>query len=353
MTAQDIKLGYHTVAISPTELASIAAEIEELGYDSVWMAETKHDPFVGLAVAAARTQRVTVNTGLVVALARNPMTTAMAANDLQLVSGGRFTLGLGSQIKAHITRRFSMPWSAPAARMREYVLAIRAIWASFETGDRLRFRGEFYRHTLMSPFFNPGPNPYGNPPILLAGVGELMTEVAGEVGDGFLGHILSTRRYLEESAFPLLRKGREKAGHTMAGFDVHLTPILVTGANEDEFRRSADHARDQIAFYAAIPSYGHVLELEGFGGLRDELHRLAAEGRWAEMPAVIDDVALDTFAVVGEPHEVGEKLQQRFGHLATSIALYQYGGGSPQELLPYYEKFRAARSAHAALVQSV
>lgn len=340
----DIALGYHTVAISPTELATVAEELDDLGIDSVWMAETKHDPFVGLALAAARTRRVTVNTGLAVAFARNPMTVAMAANDLQLVSRGRFSLGLGSQMKTHITRRFAMPWSSPAARMREFVLAVRAIWTAFDTG-RLRFRGEFYRHTLIDPYFNPGPNPYGVPPILLAAVGERMLEVTGEVADGFLAHTIATRRYLEETALPRLAQGRALAGRSVDDLAVHVTPIVVTGATPEEFAGAARFARQQIATYAAIPSYALVLDGEGLGELRTELHALAAQGRWSEMPDLIDDGVLATFAVVGEPHEIGERLHDRFGHLATSIALYQYGGGSPRDLLPIYRGFREARAA--------
>jgi probable F420-dependent oxidoreductase len=341
----DVGLGYQAVAISPTKLAAVATEVEELGFDSLWMAETKHDPFVGLAAAAVRTDRVAINTGLAVAFARNPMTVAMAANDLQLLSAGRFGLGLGSQMRTHITRRFGMPWSSPAARMREFVLAVRAIWRTFETGERLRFRGEFYRHTHMDPYFNPGPNPYGNPPIMVAGVGERMTEVAGEVADGYLPHILATRRYLESTALPLLRRGRATAGKTMDGFTMHVMPIVVTGATEAEFEASARLAREQIVKYAVMPAVSGILEGEGLGAVHDEMQQLAAQGRWAEMPDLVDDTVLDAFAVVGEPAEIGVKLQERFGHLVTSIALYSYSGDSPRELVPPYLRFRAARAA--------
>lgn len=340
-------LGYHPVALSPTRLAELASEAEELGVDAVWTAETKHDPFVGLALAAARTRRVRLNTGLAVAFARNPMSVAITANDLQLVSGGRFGLGLGSQMKTHITRRFGMPWSSPAARMREFVLALRAIWQCFETGERLRFRGQFYRHTQMDAYWNPGANPYGPPPVYLAAVGERMTLVAGEVADGYLAHIIATRRYLESTALPLLRRARAAAGRTMEGFVVHVTPIVVTGATEEEFAASAQLAREQLVKYASIPTYAGILDGEGLGGLREELYLLAAQGRWAEMPSLIDDATLDTFAVVGESADIGAKLQERFGDLATSIAIYQYDGG-PQEVVPVYRGFRDSRLAVAA-----
>jgi probable F420-dependent oxidoreductase len=179
-----------------------AREAEAAGYDGIWSAETSHDPFLPLLLAAQATERVELGTGITVAFARNPMTVATVANDLQVASRGRFLLGLGSQIKAHITKRFSMPWSRPAARMREFILAMRAIWDSWSTGDKLDFRGEFYTHTLMTPFFNPGPNPFGPPKVFLAAVGERMTEVAGEVCDGLLAHGFTTERYLREVTLP-------------------------------------------------------------------------------------------------------------------------------------------------------
>lgn len=343
-----MKVDFHGVTTGPDVLARWAADIEAVGYDSIWMSETQHDPFIGLTAAALRTRRVAIRTGLAVVFARNPMTTAMLANDLQLVSSGRFALGIGSQLQTHITKRFSMPWSQPAARMREYILAMKAIWACFETGERLRFRGEFYRHTLMSPFFNPGPNPYGNPPILVAGVGPMLTELAGELGDGFLAHIITTRRLLEEVTLPTLRRGREKAGKSMDGFELHATPIVATGTNEVELRDAIERSKQQIAYYASIPSYGPVLELHGLGGLRDELHRLAAAGRAAEMADAIDDSVVETFAIVGEPKEAALKIHERFGGLATSVAFFQMHGSTPAHWQPMYEEFRQLQAAAQA-----
>ena len=193
-----------------TGIAEAARQAEADGYDGVWAAETAHDPFLPIAIGAAATEKLEFGTGIAVAFARNPMNLAVLANDLQLLSKGRFILGLGSQIKPHITKRFSMPWSHPAPRMRELIAAMRAIWATWETGEKLEFRGEFYTHTLMTPFFDPGQNPYGNPKILLAAVGELMTEVAGEVGDGLLVHGFSTERYLREVSLPALEPGRPR-----------------------------------------------------------------------------------------------------------------------------------------------
>ena len=201
--------------------AASAAALEARGYDGVMSAETSHDPFLPLLLAAQSTERVDLMTSIAVAFARSPMTLAQTAWDLQAASGGRFVLGLGSQIKPHITRRFSMPWSHPAARMREMILAIRAIWACWNDGTKLDFRGEFYTHTLMTPFFNPGPNPHGDARIFLAGVGELMTEVAGEVADGFICHGFTTRRYLDEVTLPAPREGAGQGGQDHGRLRAH------------------------------------------------------------------------------------------------------------------------------------
>lgn len=335
-----MKIDFHAISVSPIALADAAAEVEEMGFDSLWTSEIRYDPFVGLAVAAQHSKRLSLRTGLAVAFARNPMTTAMLANDLQLISRGRFALGLGSQIKSHITRRYGMPWSRPAARMREYILAVRTVWDTFANDSPLRFRGEFYRHTLMAPFFNPGPNPYGYPAILLAGVGERMTEVAGEVADGFLAHIISTRKYLREFTLPTLSRARQLAGNSMVGFEVHITPIVVTGTTEEEYRAAVRQAKEQLAFYASIPSYARVLETHGLADLRDELYRLAAEGRSDELWSVIDDGVLDIFTLVGEHREVARKLYDRFGDLATSMSFYQLRDSEPRNWQPVLGELR-------------
>ncbi|MCT9930508.1 TIGR03617 family F420-dependent LLM class oxidoreductase [Planotetraspora sp. A-T 1434] len=335
-----MRIDFHGITAGPEIFGDWAEEAEELGYDSIWMSETQHDPFVGLTAAALRTSRPAIRTGLAVVFARNPMTTAMLANDLQLVSGGRFALGIGSQLQTHITKRFNMPWSNPAPRMREYILALRAIWECFATDGRLRFRGEFYRHTLMSPFFNPGPNPYGPPPILLAGVGPMMTRVAGELADGFLAHIMTTRELLEGVTLPALRAAREAVGKSMDGFEIHVTPIVAVTDDERELHAAIRRAKESIAYYASIPSYAPVLELHGLGGLKDELYRLAGSGRAAEMPDAIDDSVLETFAIVGGSKEAAIKIYERFGGLATSVAFFQSIERSPEEIQPLHEALR-------------
>jgi probable F420-dependent oxidoreductase len=310
------------LGFSADGIAAAAREAEAIGFDGVWSTETSHDPFLPLAVAAGATDRITLATGIAVAFARNPMTLAMLANDLQDLSGGRFILGLGSQIKPHVTKRYSMPWSHPAPRMRELILAIRAIWACWATGEKLAFRGEFYTHTLMTPFFSPGPNPHGNPPILLAGVGELMTEAAGEVGDGLLVHAFTTERYLREVTLPALERGAAKAGKGRADLTVSYPGFVVTGATEEETARAARAVREQIAFYGSTPGYRPVLELHGWGDLQTELHTLSKRGEWQAMGDLVTDEILDAFAVVCPMEEVPARLRQRFDGLVDRFSFY-------------------------------
>jgi len=302
--------------------AASAARQEERGYDGIWVAETAHDPFLPLLLAAQDTERLDLGTAIAVAFARNPMTLAQVSWDLQAASEGRFILGLGSQIRAHITRRFSMPWSHPAPRMREMILAIRAIWDCWNDGTKLDFRGDFYQHTLMTPFFNPGPNPHGNARIFLAGVGQHMTEVAGEVADGFLCHGFTTRQYLDEVTLPALARGRDKAGKSMDDFELCGPMFVVTGRDEAEMATAATGVRGQIAFYGSTPAYRGVLDLHGWGDLQDELNRLSKEGRWAEMGGLIDEDMLAAFAVVAPIDEVAGKLVERWGDVLSRISFY-------------------------------
>jgi probable F420-dependent oxidoreductase len=305
-----------TLGSAPARLA------EEDGYDAVWFGETKHDPFVSIAMSAECTSRVQLGTGVAIALARSPMTLAVAANDLQLASGGRLLLGLGSQVKAHITRRFSMPWVQPVGQMREFVLAMRTIWRSWHEGERLNFQGDYYSHTLMTPFFDPGPSPYGPPPVLLAAVNPRMSALAGEVADGFMCHGFATERYVREVLVPSLRSGRAKVGKGLEGFEISGLPFVVTGTTEEEMAVAATGVRDQIAFYAATPAYRGVLDLHGWGELQTELQAMAKAGDWADMGARIDDEVLDAFAVVAEPDQVAAEVLKRYGGVFTRMHLY-------------------------------
>jgi probable F420-dependent oxidoreductase len=308
--------------VMSTDLDAVARgarALEDLGYDGVLSAEITHDPFLPLVVAAEHTERVDLGTSIAVAFARNPMTLANIGYDLQVFSRGRFRLGLGSQIKPHIEKRFSMPWSRPAARMRELVLALRAIWSTWDTGVPLDFRGEFYRHTLMTPMFDPGPNPFGPPKVLLAAVGERMTEVAGEVADGMILHAFTTERYVREVTLPALGRGFARGGRARADFDVCGPLFVVTGATEEAMTESAQATRQQIAFYGSTPAYRPVLDLHGWGALGDELHRLSKRGEWAPMGELIDDEVLGTFAVVAEPEHVAARVRARYGDLVDRL----------------------------------
>ena len=306
----------------PEDMPAAARELEELGYDGVFTAETSHDPFLPIALAALETERIELATGIAVAFARNPMSTAVIANDLQLYTKGRFILGLGSQIKPHIEKRFSMPWSEPAKRMREFILAMRAIWACWNEGDKLDFRGEFYRHTLMTPFFNPGPNPYGTPKVFLAAVGERMTEVAGEVADGILLHGFTTERYVREVTLPALERGWSRAGKQREQFELSGPMFVVTGTNEEEYEAARRGTKQQIAFYGSTPAYRGVLELHGWGDLQGDLNRLSKQGDWVQMGELVDDEMLGAFAVIGEPEEIPAKMLDRYGDVVDRISFY-------------------------------
>ena len=299
-----------------------ARRLEEAGYDGIWAAETSHDPFLTVTLAAAATRKVDVGTGIAVAFARNPMSLATLGHDLQVLSEGRFILGLGSQVQAHIDRRFSMPWSKPAARMREMVDAVHAIWACWNEGRPLSFEGEFYRHTLMPPFFNPGPSPFGPPRVFLAGVGPKMIEVAGERADGFLCHGFTTASYLSASVLPALERGLARRNRTRSDIEVTAPGFIVTGRDEEELARSAAGVRRQLAFYGSTPAYRPVLEHHGWGDLQSELHELARQGRWDEMGNLIEPQVLEAFAVVGAPGAIAGLVAARYGDAVDRINAY-------------------------------
>ncbi|MCU1357668.1 MAG: putative oxidoreductase [Acidimicrobiales bacterium] len=321
--------------------AEAAKGQEDLGFDGLWAAETNHDPFLALTLAAEHTQRIQLGTGIAVAFARSPMTLAQTAYNLNAFSEGRFLLGLGSQIKPHITRRFSMPWSHPAARMREFILAMRAIWTSWEEGSKLDFRGDFYEHTLMTPFFNPGPNPFGAPKVFLAAVGELMTKVAGEVADGMLCHGFTTESYLREITLPALGSGLDASGRTRSDIQLSLPSFVVTGTTDEERAAAAKGVREQIAFYGSTPAYRGVLEHHGWGDLQGELNALSKDGRWVDMGERITDEMVDTFAVVAEPEAVAAGLLGRFGDLVDRVSFYLPYRADPAMLTTAVEQLRA------------
>lgn len=311
-------------ALLESDLARVGAEarrIEQLGYDGGFSFEGPHDPFFPLLMAARETRRLELSTAVAIAFARSPMLLANIGHDLQRFSQGRFILGLGSQIRPHIEKRFSMPWSRPAARMRELVLAIRAIWARWNEGTPLDFRGEFYQHTLMTPFFDPGPNPFGNPRIFVAGVGPRMTEVAGEVGDGFFTHPFNTPEFTRSVTVPALERGLSRSGRRLADFEMSFQVMVVSGRNDSEIAMATEAVRSQIAFYASTPAYRPVLESRGWGELQPELNRLSKRGEWQEMARRIETPMLEAIAVCCPPGEIASRVRERCGALASRISL--------------------------------
>lgn len=301
------------------EAAATAARAEELGLDGLMVPEVAHDPFLPLVAAAGATSRIRLATGIAVAFARSPMTVAVMASDLHRFSGGRFALGLGTQIKPHITRRFSMEWSSPAPRMREFVQAVRAIWRSWEEGSPLQFEGDHYRHTLMTPMFSHGPSPVGWPPVQIAAVGPVMTAVAGEIADGLVLHGFTTSDYVREVTLPNLQAGLDRAGRSRSALDV-AAPVMFALVTHDRDPR-LDDARATIAFYGSTPAYRSVLEHHGWGALGEELHAMSKRGEWTEMARLVDDDVLHTFMAVGDVKEVAATIAERFGGLVDRIQL--------------------------------
>ncbi|WP_354637794.1 TIGR03617 family F420-dependent LLM class oxidoreductase [Kitasatospora camelliae] len=318
----------------PAGVLAAAELAERAGLDRLVVAETAHDPFLQLARAADRTGTLELATGVAVAFARTPMTLAYQAWGVHEVSGGRAVVGLGSQVKPHIERRFGMPWDRPAARMREYVQAVRAIWHSWQTGERLRFRGEFYTHTLMTPVFAPPPVAAGVPRILLAGVGPLMTATAGAVADGFISHPFTTVEYLRDRVLPgvrAARAGAEEAGEpwTDRPFEIAGNVLAATGRTEEEVAANRAALRERIAFYASTPAYLPVLALHGWQDLHEELHRLSLRGDWKRMAELIDDRVFDAFAVAGPVDRVAAEIHRRYDGLVTRLSVSSPDGADP------------------------
>lgn len=313
----DAALVSQDLALIPDEVG----QIEALGYDAAFTFEGAHDAFFPLMLAAEHSQRLELATAIAIAFPRSPMHLAQMAHDLQVYSRGRFILGLGSQIKPHIEKRFSAVWSKPVPRMRELVQAIRAIWRCWYDNEKLDFRGEFYRHTLMTPFFNPGPSPFGPARIFLAGVGRSMTRVAGEVADGLFVHPLNSPEFIRGTTLPALEEGCRRGDRRRDQLEISCQAMVVTGFTEDEMRQAETGTRMQIAFYGSTPAYRVVLDAHGWGELQPELNRLSKEGRWTDMGALIGDEILDTFAVRCEPQHLAARLHARYDGLVDRVGL--------------------------------
>ncbi len=308
-----------------TDLALVAAqagELEDSGHLGAFTAETSHDPFLPLVIAAEHTSTLELGTSIAVAFARNPMTLAYTARDLNEFSEGRMILGLGSQIKPHITKRFSMPWSAPAARMREFITAMHTIWSCWDTGERLRFKGEHYTHILMTDFFDPGPAQFGRPDVYLAAVGPMMLRLTAELCDGWMVHPFTTPEHFHDVALPRFRGFMDDAERPHEQCQVSLPAFVVTGEDDDAMAASAKRIKQQIGFYGSTPAYIEVLEHHGWADAHTELNAMTKSGRWDELGDVIDDEMLATFAVVAEPDEVDAALSARYGQSVDRVSVY-------------------------------
>jgi probable F420-dependent oxidoreductase len=308
-----MKIDAGLIAADLAQVPARAREIEAQGFDGCVSAEIASDPFLPLLLAAEHAERLELMTSIAVAFARSPMTLANLGHDLNAFSKGRFLLGLGSQIQPHITKRFSMPWSHPAPRMRELIQAMRAIWACWYAGEKLAFRGEFYTHTLMTPMFTPTNTQYGAPKVLLAAVGPKMTEVAGEVADGMIVHGFTTPKYVHEVTLPALERGLAAAGRSRKDFQLACPVFVVTGRDAREWEQSRNGVCKQIAFYGSTPAYRGVLELHGWGALQGELNAMSKRGEWDAMGSRITDEILEQFAIVAQPNEVPAQLKKRYG----------------------------------------
>jgi len=300
-----------------SQVSEIARAAEALGFAALWSTETLHDPFLPGALIAGCTSRLHFGTAVAIAFARSPATLAYTAWDLAQASRGRFILGLGTQVKAHIERRFGMPWpQSPVGRLRDQIAAVRAFWTAWQTGAPLNYRGEYYKLTLMSPFFNPGPIEHPNVPIYIAGVNVGMARLAGEQADGFHVHPLHTPRYLREVILPAIASGAARTGRSSAAVAVAVSAFVATSPEEREF------IRQQIAFYASTPSYRPVLALHGWGEVGERLSALAARRQWVDMPQMITPDMLNEFCLCAEPSELPAALRQRYQDLADRLALY-------------------------------
>jgi probable F420-dependent oxidoreductase len=310
-----------TLPVDPRKAGQQFADIEAAGYHGAFSFESSHDPFLPLASACSTTSTLRLGTAVAIAFARNPMVLANIGYDLQLMSEGRFALGLGSQIRPHIEKRFSETWSRPAARMRELVMAIRAIWDAWDGGAPLDFRGEFYTHTLMTPAFDPGPHPNGAPPILVGGFGPAMVGVAGEVADGLIIHPFNSRRTMEELVLPALDRGIEKRGRSRNDVEIIWVTMVVTWSDETEREVAMQSAKAQLGFYGSTPAYRPTLDLHGWGDLQPELNRLSKEGRWDLMIDLVPDELVETVGVVGPRETIAEQIAERTSGITDHVGL--------------------------------
>jgi len=319
------------MAPSIQALGEQARRLEEIGYDSVITPEAGHDPFLPLMIIAEHTQRLRFGTGVAIAFPRSPFVTAQLAWDLQRYSGGRFMLGLGTQVKGHNERRYSTPWpSPPGPRFRDYILCLKAIFKTFQTGARPDYQGKHYQFTLISPFFNPGANQDGHLPIYISAVNRYNCRLVGELCDGIRMHGFNTIKYTKEVILPAIKEGAEKAGRKFSDVDIVGGSFIITGKNEEEVEKAKAPVRQQLSFYASTRVYHPVLEVHGWEETGQQLFRLSMEGKWPEMAAAITDEMLDEFAIVGTYDELVPKIKERYSGLVTTLD-FGFGVRSPED----------------------
>ncbi len=316
-------------------LPAYARKVEALGFDCLWSSETQHDPYLPLAVAATVTSQIKLGTAIAVAFPRSPMITAHIAWDLQGASGGRFILGLGSQVKGHNERRFSVKFESPGPKLREIVEALRAIWDCWQHGSKLNFKGRFYRFDLMTPFFSPGPIAHPKIPVYISGVNEYMCRVAGEVCDGLHVHPFNSAKYLREYVHPAVSEGLRASGRTREEFTYVTSTFALIGDSEEEIRANTQSVKQQIAFYGSTRTYEPVLAAHGWQDLVPHLHRKSVEGDWKGMADLITDEMLNVYAVSGTYATIGAKIKERYAGLLDRTSLYQpYQPGLDDPRLP-------------------
>jgi probable F420-dependent oxidoreductase len=325
----------------PAQSDELFAQLERIGYDTAFSFEAKHDPFLPLALASRTTTRLRLGTAVAIGFARNPMVLANIGDDLQRISRGRFVLGLGSQVRPHIQNRFSEEWSRPAARMCELVLAIRAIWECWHGGTPLHFEGEFYRHTLMTPAFDPGPNPYGAPPVFVGGFGPRLIETAAEVADGLIVHPFNSRQSLEALVLPAIARGQARREQP-SPFELMWVTMVVTWTTDEERAVALRSVKDQLAFYGSTPAYAPVLEVHGHGELHGELNRLSKLGRWDDMAALIPDDFVEAIAVVGPRREIAGAISARLAGITDHVSLVNNRNPDPAHFADIVADLRGA-----------
>ena len=306
----------------PSETTELAKKAEKLGFDCLWLNETQHDPFVQLALAAASTRSIMLGTSIALAFTRSPTALAYTAWDLQSLSGGRLLLGLGSQVKGHIERRFGLKWESPVPKMQEVILAMRSVWESWQTGSKLDFRGRFYKIDLMTPFFSPGPIEHPKIPIYVAGVNAGMCKLVGRLGEGLHVHPLHTVRYLNEAVLPAMSMGLRRAGRKREDLAVAASVFAAVGDDDAQVKKVRQIYRSQIAFYASTRTYRKVMELHGWGDICDRLHQRSVRGEWERMPEEIGEDVLDEFVVEGTWKTIGEEIVRKYRGLVDRVRVY-------------------------------